>query len=102
MQGVGHDEQDGGDVNDEDEAPGWYLPASLIIAEADCLVPVQGYPHQAQAGDVDARSLAVCHQIYGDSMTFFHSVPLMDFCIIYCFYRGYTTGYIYLARMKKY
>ena len=57
MQGVGHDEQDGGDVNDEDEAPGWYLPASLIIAEADCLVPVQSYPHQAQAGDVDTGSL---------------------------------------------
>ena len=57
MEGVGHDEQDGGDVNDEDEAPGWYLPASLIIAEADCLVPVQGYPHQAKAGHVDTRAL---------------------------------------------
>ena len=57
MQGVGQDEQYRGDVNDEDEAPGWYLPASLIIAEADCLVPVQGYPHQAQAGDVDTGAL---------------------------------------------
>ena len=27
------------------------------MAEADCLVPVQGYPHQAQAGDVDTGSL---------------------------------------------
>jgi hypothetical protein len=59
MQWVGQDEQDGGDVNDEDEAPGWYLPASLIIAEVDCLVPVQGYPHQAKAGDVDTRSLDI-------------------------------------------
>ena len=64
MQGVGHDEQDGGDVNDEDEAPGWYLPASLIIAEADCLVPVQGYPHQAQAGYVDTRSLDINIKLY--------------------------------------
>ena len=59
MHRVRNYEQDGGDVHDEDEAHGWYLPLPLGIAEADCLVSVQGNPHQAQAGNVDARSLEI-------------------------------------------
>ena len=54
---VGDDEDDGGDVYHEDEGDGRYLYDSFIIAEVDCPVPIQGYPHQAQAGDVDAGAL---------------------------------------------
>ena len=33
------------------------MQATLEMAEVDCLVPVQGNPHQAEAGDVDTGSL---------------------------------------------
>ena len=40
MVGVGEDEEDGGDVDDEDDAEGGYLGPPLDVAQADSLVPV--------------------------------------------------------------
>ena len=57
VKGVGNDEQDRSDVDNEDDTQSWYLHTPLDMTEVDCLVPVQGYPHQAQAGDVDTRAL---------------------------------------------
>ena len=63
MQGVGDDEQYGGDIYQEDEEQSRYLQAPFVLAEIDRLVPVQGYPHQAQAGDVDAGSLKISNYL---------------------------------------
>ena len=57
MEGVGDDEQDRSYVYKEDDKQSWYLHTPFDMAEADCLVPVQSYPHQAQAGDVNTGSL---------------------------------------------
>ena len=54
---VRDDEDDGGDVNEEDEGHGRYLVGPLVVVEVHCPVPVHGNPQQAQARDVNTRTL---------------------------------------------
>ena len=57
MKGVGDNEHNRSYVNKEDDTQSGYLQTSFNMTEVDRLVPVQGYPYQAQARDVDTASL---------------------------------------------
>ena len=60
LERVRDDEDDGGDVNDEDEGHGRHLAGPLVVGDVHCSVPVHGDTQQAQAWDVDTRTLTIC------------------------------------------